>query len=340
MNNNKMYQVFVSSTYEDLKEERTKILQALLRIDCIPIGMEYFNAADEDQFTVIKDLISSCDYYVLILGGKYGSIEEISQKSYTQLEYEYAKSQNIPTIAFFQKDLQTLPGNKLERDAVKKEKLEKFSNMVKSQLCMAYTNADNLALNVITSLSSLLKKHPSHGWVRGDSVASNEANKRILELQYENETLKKELVSYKLGDKENQRIYQHGTDEIKLTFLPYDKSNPFGIELSDKTIEESFSWDMVFKIVGSFFISPVQTDMAVETIDKVICAYKKYSSDYSLDVQCAQTIISQFYVLGYIDLQTGEVFQSGVMSYYVLTKYGMKHLVELTAVKKESGTIK
>lgn len=80
MSNNKMYQVFVSSTYEDLKDERNKVLQALLRIDCIPIGMEYFNAADEDQFTVIKDLISSCDYYVLILGGKYGSIEEKSQK--------------------------------------------------------------------------------------------------------------------------------------------------------------------------------------------------------------------------------------------------------------------
>ena len=132
MSNNKMYQVFVSSTYEDLKDERNKVLQALLRIDCIPIGMEYFNAADEDQFTVIKDLISSCDYYVLILGGKYGSIEEKSQKSYTQLEYEYAKSQNIPTIAFFRKDLQTLTVDKLEQDINKKEKLETFTNIVKS----------------------------------------------------------------------------------------------------------------------------------------------------------------------------------------------------------------
>lgn len=72
----KRYQVFVSSTYEDLKEERNKVIQALLRIDCIPIGMENFNAADEDQFTVIQELIESCDYYVLILGGRYGSIEE------------------------------------------------------------------------------------------------------------------------------------------------------------------------------------------------------------------------------------------------------------------------
>ena len=74
--------------------------------------------------------------------------------------------------------------------------------------------------------------------------------------------------------------------------------------------------------------------MAINTIDKVICTYKRCHPDSSLDVQCAQTILSQFYALGYMELQTGEVFQDGVMSYYVLTKYGMKHLVELTAVKK------
>jgi len=334
MSSNKMYQVFISSTYEDLKEERNKVLQALLRIDCIPIGMEYFNAADEDQFTVIKDLISSCDYYVLILGGKYGSIEEKSQKSYTQLEYEYAKSQNIPTIAFFRKDLQTLTGDKLEQDIDKKEKLETFTNLVKTQLCMPYINADNLALNVITSLSKLKETHQRHGWVRGDSMSSNEANQKILDLQRENEILKKEIASYEIGEKEKQKAYQQGADELQLVIRSFDGSNPFGIELNDKPIKFSLSWDEIFKIIGSSFISPVQTNMAINTIDKVICTYKRCHPDSSLDVQCAQTILSQFYALGYMELQTGEVFQDGVMSYYVLTKYGMKHLVELTAVKK------
>ena len=115
MADNKMYQVFVSSTYEDLKEERNRVLQALLSINCIPIGMEYFSASDDDQFTVIKNLMATCDYYVLILGGRYGSIEEKSGKSYTQLEYEFAKTQKIPTIAFYPKDPNALTGNKLEQ---------------------------------------------------------------------------------------------------------------------------------------------------------------------------------------------------------------------------------
>jgi hypothetical protein len=45
----KKYQVFVSSTYRDLSEERQEVMQALLELDCIPVGMELFPATDDDQ---------------------------------------------------------------------------------------------------------------------------------------------------------------------------------------------------------------------------------------------------------------------------------------------------
>lgn len=50
----KRYQVFVSSTFLDLQEERQEIMQALLELDCIPSGMELFPAANEDQWSLIK----------------------------------------------------------------------------------------------------------------------------------------------------------------------------------------------------------------------------------------------------------------------------------------------
>ena len=65
-NSKKKYQVFVSSTYEDLKEERKEVMQALLELDCIPSGMELFPAADDDQWTLIKRVINECDYYIVI----------------------------------------------------------------------------------------------------------------------------------------------------------------------------------------------------------------------------------------------------------------------------------
>ena len=121
----KKYQVFVSSTYVDLTEERKEVIQALLELDCIPVGMEMFPAADEDQWSLIKRLIDDCDYYVLILGGRYGSLNE-DGISYTQMEYEYAKSQNIPTISFLHKSPEKIEVGKSELDKVKVEKLIRF----------------------------------------------------------------------------------------------------------------------------------------------------------------------------------------------------------------------
>ena len=72
----KKYQVFISSTYKDLLEERKKVQEILLMADCIPAGMEAFVAANDEQFEVIKKVIDLCDYYVLIIGNRYGSINQ------------------------------------------------------------------------------------------------------------------------------------------------------------------------------------------------------------------------------------------------------------------------
>lgn len=55
----KKYQVFISSTYTDLIEERKKVQEILLMADCIPAGMEAFVATTEEQFQIIKKVISS-----------------------------------------------------------------------------------------------------------------------------------------------------------------------------------------------------------------------------------------------------------------------------------------
>ncbi len=72
----KRYQVFVSSTYADLKEERRAVIQTVIELNCIPAGMELFPAADEEQLAFIKRVIDDCDYYLLIIGGRYGSVDE------------------------------------------------------------------------------------------------------------------------------------------------------------------------------------------------------------------------------------------------------------------------
>jgi len=83
----KRYQVFLSSTYSDLIVERAEVMQALLELDCMPAGMELFPAASEEAWEWIKRVISESDYYVVVLGGRYGTLSERTKISYTEMEY-------------------------------------------------------------------------------------------------------------------------------------------------------------------------------------------------------------------------------------------------------------
>ena len=92
------FSLFISSTYEDLKEERQALMGVALENGFIPVGMEQFHGAPADQWTVITKIIDECDFYLLVVGGRYGSIDESVNVSYTEKEYDYAKSKSIPVL--------------------------------------------------------------------------------------------------------------------------------------------------------------------------------------------------------------------------------------------------
>jgi len=92
----KRYQVFISSTFTDLIEERNAIIGSLLNAKYIPSSMELFSASNDEQFEYIKKIIDTCDYYVLIVGACYGTINSTTNVSFTEQEYDYAVSKNIP----------------------------------------------------------------------------------------------------------------------------------------------------------------------------------------------------------------------------------------------------
>jgi ribosomal protein L40E len=167
---NRRYQVFVSSTYEDLKEERFQVLKALLELDCIPCGMEYFPAASEDQWTYIRELIAECDYYLLIIGGRYGSTDE-DGVSYTEKEYDFAVAQGIPTIAFIHGDPASRLARQVEATEEGREKLRAFTDKVRRKLCKHWNTPGELEAVVSRGITQLIRRKPRPGWVRADAAA-------------------------------------------------------------------------------------------------------------------------------------------------------------------------
>jgi hypothetical protein len=137
------HQVFVSSTYVDLIPERRELIQALLEIECLPAGMELFPAADESQWDLIKRTIDDSDYYVVVVGGRYGSIGSDGD-SYTEMEYDYAVSTGMPVLGFIHGDPESLPRSKSEVDPDGYARLAAFRVKVKSRPVRFYTSPEDL----------------------------------------------------------------------------------------------------------------------------------------------------------------------------------------------------
>src|SRR5258707_984469 len=142
-NSQKKYQVFVSSTFEDLRPERQEIMHALLELDCIPSGMELFPAASEDQWTLIRGVIDDCDYYVVVIGGRYGSIGP-DGVSYTEMEYRHAIAKEKPVIAFLHKDPGQLPAKLTEQTEDGRKKLAEFRQLAQKKMCKFWSTAQEL----------------------------------------------------------------------------------------------------------------------------------------------------------------------------------------------------
>lgn len=167
------YQVFLSSTYSDLKEERESIIKAVLEMYHIPIGMEMFSAEDEDQWEIIRRTIDVSDYYVLVLGLRYGS-KTSDGISFTQKEYEYALENNIPILAFVMDEMASLSKDKRDDDL---SEINNFREIVlkNSKMSQFWETKDQLIKNVSISLMKQIMQKPGVGWVRGDKARSEEA---------------------------------------------------------------------------------------------------------------------------------------------------------------------
>jgi len=125
------YQAFVSSTYNDLREEREQVVKAVLEMGHIPVGMEMFSAADEQQWQIIRRHIESSDYYVVIVAHRYGSLE--GDRSYTEKEYDYAVECGIPVLGFIIDESVSWQPAKIEDDPQKRSALTRFKEKVKSR---------------------------------------------------------------------------------------------------------------------------------------------------------------------------------------------------------------
>lgn len=261
------YQVFISSTFTDLVDERREVMQALLEMDCLPAGMELFPAGNTDQWTLIKGVIEQSDYYLVILGGRYGTTTE-EGISYTEKEYDYAIELGIPVMGFVPAEPDTIAVGKTDKNEKASERLAEFRKKVQLKMTRDWTNAEDLGSKVTRGLIHLIKKNTRPGWVRGDQAMTPEARAEMAELrariaQFE----KREAESSGADSKQMDMSFAHGSEEIVVDVTHKGRdSSTYGREIEDGELK--YTWDEILDVLGPFMIDEAPEPSLRETFNK------------------------------------------------------------------------
>lgn len=134
------FPVFVSSTYEDLIPYREGAQRVLIRLEQTIKGMEYFGSNPNKPLDVCLNSVRECKIYVGILGMRYGSIDSATGKSFTQLEYEEAIRNNIPTLIYIISDDCPVLSKYVDTDE-RAEKLTEFKSLLKEKHAVSFFNS-------------------------------------------------------------------------------------------------------------------------------------------------------------------------------------------------------
>lgn len=323
--NNKKYQVFISSTYSDLVEERKKILDVLLMADCIPAGMEAFVATNIEQFEVIKKVIDLCDYYVLIIGRRYGSVHPDTGKSYTEMEYDYAIEQGIPVLVFAMDDNMELVPDKIETDRDKIEKLKNFrTRALKNRLASIWNSTEDLTGKLAISIMKAKAEIKRPGWQRAVDFDEASLRREIMELKSENERLENDLkdVRNEIFSLTEPKDIAFENQEIK---IKYHYINQGEKKHGSKTVNLCD----IFKVVSLEMLDVSVAEYRIKDVIRKQYLPDSYEIDFD-DPQFIKKLLNQYRAL---DLIYSSWDDAGRALFWGLTRKGQKVRDDLILIR-------
>ncbi|MGP9800925.1 DUF4062 domain-containing protein [Rheinheimera sp. NSM] len=329
----KRYQVFVSSTYADLKEERQHVIQSLMEMDCIPAGMELFPAADEEQWEFIKRVIDDCDYYLLIIGGRYGSTTD-DGISYTEKEFDYAVENGLKVVALIHGKPDDIPFGKSEKDGDLRNKLFSFRDKVMDgRLVKFWTAAKELPGLVALSMTKTIKMYPAIGWVRANHVANEDILVEVNDLRKENSTLQKVI---------NDNRAQNAFDVIDIADIDSEftvngkyKVYQRGFDARNYKFKSVISWKEMFSLLSPYLVdyyneSAVDGKLAACLLERE----GKSGSSASINEQEFKTIKIQLEAYGLIKTERLKTVKGNLATFWSLTEKGKKLMIESRLIRK------
>jgi cell division protein ZapA (FtsZ GTPase activity inhibitor) len=328
----KRYQVFVSSTFKDLEDERKAVMQTLMKMDCIPAGMEFFPAMDEETFEFIKTIIDDCDYYLIIVGGRYGTLTK-DGISFTEKEYDYAISKGLKVIALMHSNPDALSVEKSDIGKSVKTKLEAFKKKVKAgRLVDFWSNSSEIPGKVALNVQSAIKRYPAIGWVRANQVASIEILEEINNLRKENEEIRK---AKNLESPKNMLLEEIADldeeFEFNIELNQLDRGGYVYRKISGKTF--LVTWKELFLLISPALTTNQSGNTVHDLISNHYYPHQEQEVVSSLNPRDMDTIKIQFLAYGFIEIEAGINNQES----WCLTEQGRRTMLIHRAVKSQKS---
>jgi hypothetical protein len=312
--------------------------------------MELFPASDETQWELIKRVIEESDYYIVIVAGRYGSIDP-EGLSFTEMEYDYAITKGVPVLGFVRDNIGDITFNDTEKNEKNRKKLEFFSQKVLTRTCRKYSNAPELGMAVMKSLMAEMRIRPRVGWVRADQARSEGDVQRERELRDSLAETEKHIKTLErtirdraiLVDEIARDQLAQGDDKLNISVTFTDKNKQIVTE------DVELTWDEVFKVIGPLMYGyiyrkrdggynqrqtyPFQDNLEEHVRNKIISRVQ----NRKLTLQSSQidTCVLQFKELGLLKFEEKEEEDGKTFRGVTLTEAGERRLTVLNMRLRE-----
>lgn len=213
----KIYSAFISSTGK-VSEYRKEASKVLANEYCFCYRMEDFTVHNFEQ---IKTYIKNSDFVLLIMGTDYGSIDNRTGKSWTQLEFEYAIEVGRPVLTIVTPELKEAIDTGKGVDKLQK----KFYKSISEEYGL-YSRCIDSEYPISRIISSYISGSDLLGWSRNGLPASE-----LKKWKEENAAGDLNGTWYHFHYSESDRSYiRVGKIEIEQDFTPsgYGRCRFFG----------------------------------------------------------------------------------------------------------------
>jgi hypothetical protein len=333
--------VFVSSTYLDLQEERQEVIQALLELDCFPAGMELFPASNDERWELIKSVIDDSDFYVVIIGGRYGSVDD-QGISYTEREYDYAAQSKKPVLGFLHAEPGDIPHKYSDIDPNLQTKLAAFRAKVGQRMCKMWTSPAELGSVVSRSLIKSIKSTAAEGWVRAGNALTSEHLEEVARLRQLVAEFELERERTRTSAPKGTEEFAQGTDSVELAYQFFRYEDNFDLSGAPCRGTVELTWDQTFRAVGPLMFDEANESAMRDRLSRAAREAAEQANDWPGGVVSKFEVIPatfdqvkvQLVALRLIEKSDRRKGINDRNTYWRLTPYGETYTMSLLAARR------